>query len=372
MKIALVHDWLNNFGGAEKVVREILHCFPDAEVYCLFDFLDPATRNEMMGSKKPHVSFLRHFQVSKRYYRLFLPLFPVAIKSFDLKDYDLVISSSSCCAKGVRTRKDQLHICYCHSPIRYAWDLKKEYLGFIRSPLSRVIVSLFLNRIMRWDLDNNPYVDVFIANSEHIRSRIQENYGRQAVVIHPPVNIDRFEPTDVKEDYYLTVSRLVSYKRIDMMLDAFRQMPERRLEVVGDGPGMKKLMKQAPSNVTFHGFLSNEVVKEKMCKARAFLAVAHEDFGITVVEAQACGTPVIVPALGGYLETVTGKTGIFLKERTAGALVEAINKFEERASVFRKEDFQQNIYRFRRERFHNELTGLVREEYERFYGRKND
>lgn len=367
MKIALVHDWFNDIGGAEKVVREILVCYPDADVFSLIDFYDEQKRDTYLLGKKAKTSFIQYIPFAKKFYRFLFPLFPLAIESLDLSEYDIIISSSSSVAKGIQKTKSQLHICYCHSPVRYAWDLRQDYLNVISSNLVRKGFNFFLNRLQKWDLKSNERVDFFIANSENVKKRIKNNYGRDSVVVFPPVDINNFEMTRHKENYYFTVSRLVSYKKIEQIILAFKKFPHLKLIVAGDGPNRKKLKKIASKNVEILGFISTEVLKEKIKYAKAFIANANEDFGITVVEAQASGTPIIVPFIGGYKETVNEFTGQFFEKQTVQNIESAIEYFETTRKKYLEIDFYNNIKRFDKSRFQKEFKEYVNEKSVTFF-----
>lgn len=359
MKIALIHDWFNEIGGAEKVVHEILLCYPDADVFCVLDFYSEENRIKYLSGKRTKTSFIQHIPFSKRFYRFLFPLFPIAIENIDLSGYDLILSSSSSVAKGVKKQKGQLHICYCHSPMRYAWDLKKDYLDVTTTIFSRSILNFFLNRLKDWDLKTNAGVDYFIANSNNVSERIKNNYEREAVVIYPPVNIHRFKPTTHKQDYYFTVSRLVSYKKTEQIIKAFARLPHLKLQVAGAGPIKNRLQGLATKNVEFLGFIPGTELGEKIRNAKAFIVNANEDFGITVVEAQSCATPVLAPYLGGYKETVTEKTGVFFETQCADDIVKAVQVFESGTHTFEEEDFKNNIEKFDRLRFQREFKQFV-------------
>ena len=366
MKIAIIHDWFNNLGGAEKVVKEMVHCYPDADIFCLVDFFDDEKRKNYLNGKKTTTSFIQYLPFARRYYRLYLPFFPMAIASLNLKKYDLILSSSSCVAKGIRKHPDQLHICYCHSPVRYAWDLKEEYLQEVKGWLSKKMVGYFLAWLRKWDYRKSQDVDYFIANSENVKCRIRKNYDRESTVIYPPIDLDKFGICEEKHEYYLTVNRLVTYKRTELLVKAFRELPGMVLEIIGEGPAKKKLEKMAPENVRFLGFVDDSTLVSKMKHAKAFSAFAHEDFGITVVEAQACGTPVIVPRIGGYRETVVDETGVFVEERSVEKIVNAFKKFDGKKNGFRPKAFTDNVLRFHKCRFHKEFKEFVDEKYGEF------
>ncbi len=249
MKVAIVHDWFNDSGGAEKVVKEIISCFPEADIYCLFDFFNEEQHKKYLGSKTCRTSFIQKIPFAKKFYRLLFPMFPYAIESLDLSGYDLIISSSFCVAKGILKTEKQLHICYCHSPVRYAWDLRNDYLDAVKGWLTKKIFNYFLDRLKKWDIESSKTVNYFIANSNNVKKRIKENYGRESVVIYPPVNLDSFSITTNKENYYFTVARLVSYKKTELIVRAFAKIPELQLEVGGTGPNFAKLLRIATPNV---------------------------------------------------------------------------------------------------------------------------
>jgi len=358
-KIALVHDWFNEAGGAEKVVREILHCYPEADVFCLFDFFDQTNRDYYLFGKKTHTSFIQHFPLVRQNYRTLFPFFPKAIESLDLKDYDIIISSSSCVAKGVKRKEGQLHISYCHSPARYAWDLKEEYLRVTKSPIAKSILKYFFEKLRKWDLKSSDRVDFFIANSSFVQDRIQKFFHRKSTVIYPPVNVEMKTTFGERSNEYITVSRLVTYKNVDLIVEAFRQMPELKLEIAGDGPMRRKILKNLPPNVTYLGYVDDETKQKKISKAKAFVAAATEDFGISIVEAQSYGTPVIIPSLGGYKETVNTDTGVFFHQKTVDNMVAAIREFHNNNKEFRREHFENNIKPFSIERFRSEFKAFV-------------
>ncbi|HCD5240017.1 TPA: glycosyltransferase, partial [Klebsiella pneumoniae] len=293
------------YAGSEKVVAEFIDLFPDAKVYGVVDFLSEDDKKKFKN-KKIITTFIQKLPKAKKKYQQYLPLMPLAIEQLDLSSHDIILSSSHAVAKGVLTGPDQLHISYVHSPIRYAWDLQHQYLR--ESGLNRGIKGLFakwiLHKIRLWDTRTANGVDFFIANSKFISRRIKKVYGREADVIYPPVDVERFKLKREKQDFYLTASRLVPYKRIDLIVEAFSKMPEKKLVVIGDGPEMSKIRKIAGANIEILGFQPNDVMEEYMMDAKAFVFAAEEDFGITPVEAQACGTPVIAFGKGGVLETI--------------------------------------------------------------------
>jgi glycosyltransferase involved in cell wall biosynthesis len=310
-------------------------------------------------------------------FRAYLPLFPLAIEQLDLSGYELVISSSYAVAKGVITAPDQLHVCYCHSPIRYAWDLREEYLRErnIATGWRSYLARLILHRIRMWDVVSAAAPDYFLANSEFVRARIQKFYRRPATVIYPPVDVHRFRPLEDKDDFYLTVSRSVPYKRIPLIIDAFRQTPQRRLVVIGNGPETAKVRAAAAgaANIEILGFQSGSVVEDYMRRARAFIFAAREDFGIVPVEAQACGTPVIAYGDGGVVETVRGlgyaerPTGVFFEEQTSDAIIAAVDRFERNPDAFSADQCRANALRFSPERFRTEFAEFVNRCLERHW-----
>lgn len=330
MKVAVVHDWLTDAGGAECVLREILDIYRDADIYTLVNFID-YNNASYLRNHKIYTSFLQKLPFSKSKYRQYLPLMPYAIEQFDLSKYDLVISSSYCVAKGVITGPDQRHVCYCHSPVRYAWDLQHQYLKETNKHkgLIGVLARYFLHKIRIWDIRSSFGVDTFIANSNFIARRIEKTYRRRSEVVYPPVDVDGFDLIKEKKDYYLTCSRLVPYKRIDLIAKAFTKMPDKKLVIVGSGPEYEKIRNIATDNVELKGYLPFKELKSYMQEAKAFIFAAEEDFGIVPVEAQACGTPVIAYGKGGSLETVIdGQTGVHFFEQSEEEIAKAVEKFE--------------------------------------------
>jgi glycosyltransferase involved in cell wall biosynthesis len=368
-KIALVHDWFNEAGGAEKVVREILHCYPEADVFCLFDFFNQHNRDHYLLGKKTHTSFIQHMPFARQRYRNLFPLFPKAIESLDLSDYDVILSSSSCVAKGVKRKKGQLHISYCHSPARYAWDLKEDYLRVTKMAATKAVLKYFFEKLRKWDLKSSDRVDHFIANSRFVQSRIKSFFDRESHVIYPPVNVEMKEPYGSRGDFYITVSRLVTYKNIDLIVEAFRQMPELKLEIAGDGPMRNKILKNLPPNITYLGYISDEEKHHKMSQARAFVAAATEDFGISIVESQSYCTPVIIPSIGGYKETVNNNTGVFFSYKTVEDMVSTIRAFHNSSKVFLREDFEANIRPFSTDRFRSEFRSFVDNKIEKHFAK---
>lgn len=369
MKVAIVQEWLVTVGGSDKVVKAIMDVFPDADIYAL------VAKKEVCDElgipwEKVHTSFIQKMPLGTKKHRAYLPLFPFAIEQFDLRGYDVVISSSHCVAKGVLTKADQLHICYCHSPIRYCWDMYNEYLeeSHLDKGFKSWLVRLMLHPIRQFDAIAGSRVDYYISNSDYVGQRIRKTYRRKATTIHPNIDISNFELCNDKQEYYLASSRLVAYKKIDTIIEAFNQMPDKKLVVIGGGPNLEAYRKLANANVTVMGYQPFDVLKEKMQHAKAFVFAADEDFGMIPIEAQSCGTPVIAYGHGGSLETVNGgKTGLFFNEQTPEAIVEAVNRFEAMGSQpFAPADCRQWAEGFSEERFKREIKEFVEEKYEEF------
>lgn len=349
MRVAIVHEWFNEIAGSEKCVREFCKIYPDADVFALVDWLSDSDREQLLLGKKVNTSFIQSLPLSRKHFRQYLPLFPIAVEQFDLTAYDLVLSSSHLVAKGVLTHPEQVHICYCHTPVRYAWDLYHQYLqdhGLDNKGIKSLFVRYFLHRLRMWDVLSSQRVDHFIANSNYVKERIAKTYRRDAQVIYPPVDVERFQLEVNKEGYYLTASRLVPYKRIDLIVQAFAGT-KHKLLVAGDGPEMSRLKKMATGNIEFLGYQSDDNLVKLMQKAKAFVFAALEDFGIMPVEAQACGTPVICLGKGGTAETVIhGETGVHFREQTVVAIREAIELFEKQQDRFDPVVIKKNINKF--------------------------
>ncbi len=369
MKIAVIHDWLVTYAGAEKVLEEILNIYPEADLYSLIDFL-PTWQRTFLKNRKVRTSFIQHLPLAKKKYRIFLPLMPSAIEQFDLSHHSLIISSSHAIAKGVRTDSSQLHICYCHTPMRYAWDFQHQYLkeaNFDRG-LKGLLIKIIMNRIRVWDQVTATKVNHFVANSQYIAGRIRRIYNKEASVIYPPVETDNFIIGSNRENFYLTASRLVPYKKIGLVVEAFSRMPDKKLIVVGDGPDFEKINSQAERNIELLGYQPFAVLRDYMQKAKAFVFAAEEDFGIVPVEAQACGTPVIAYGKGGILETIIeNKTGIFFKEQSPESLIEAVQEFEKRQDNFDSLEIRRNAERFSKERFKTEFKEFVDRKVKEFF-----
>ena len=362
-RVAIVHDWLVTYAGAERVLEQMIACFPNADIFSVVDFVED---RKFLSGKRATTSFIQRLPLAKKKYRAYLALMPIAIEQLDLSAYDLVISSSHAVAKGVLTGPDQVHISYVHSPIRYAWDLQHQYLA--QSNLTRglrsIVARVILHYIRNWDTRTANSVDHFVANSHFIARRIRKVYQREADVIFPPVDVQSFVVQEHKEDFYLTASRMVPYKKIDLIVEAFSRMPSKRLVVIGDGPEMATIRAKAGPNVEILGYQPFSVLHDHLRRAKAFVFAAEEDFGIAPVEAQACGTPVIAYGKGGVLETVRElgqphPTGLFFREQTVPAVVAAVREFEESARRFSAADCRANAERFSIARFRERFMAYV-------------
>jgi glycosyltransferase involved in cell wall biosynthesis len=374
MRVAIVHDWLYVVGGAERVLQGMLRCFPEADVHCLFDFLPQADRHGI-GYETSKTSFLQHMPGMRRRHMLYLPLMPIAIEQTDLRNYDVVISSSFAVAKGVIVGPDQLHVSYVHSPMRYAWDLQHTYLE--EAGLARGVGGLLARSLLHfmriWDTRTSNGVDSYVANSKFVARRIQKTYRRDSEVIYPPVSVPLLLSELVKERFFLTASRLVLYKNTRLIVEAFRDLPNEKLIVVGKGPQLEQLRSLAPPNVTFLGFVHDDELHRLMAAARAFIFAAEEDFGIVLVEAQAHGTPVIALGRGGALETVVTEgpspTGLFFAEPRADLITAAVRKFIRDEARFSRFNCHQNAWRFSEERFDFAFKAFVEDRWAA-YGEK--
>ncbi|OCK52652.1 glycosyl transferase [Chryseobacterium sp. CBo1] len=348
MKVAIVQDWLTEFGGAEKVFKQIHKHYPEADIFTLVYHKDVLTHLNIDEAKVTS-SFIQRLPFAKKKYRNYLPFFSLAIETFDLSEYDLIISSSYCVAKGVLTHSGQKHLCYCHSPVRYAWDLHHQYLkkeGLQRG-IKGFFAKYFLHNLRIWDIISLNRVDQFISNSNFIKERIEKTYNRQAITVYPPVDVENFEYSHERDDFYLTCSRMVPYKKIDLIVEAFSAMPDKKLIVIGTGPDFKKIKQIATANITLLGYQPFTILKDHMQRAKGFVFAAEEDFGIVPVEAQASGAPVIAYGKGGVLETVIdGETGILFEHQTVESLIGAINKFENLYSTFDVHAIRKNAEKF--------------------------
>ncbi|MBI4699333.1 MAG: glycosyltransferase family 4 protein [Nitrospirae bacterium] len=382
MKTAIIHEWFLDYVGSEKVLEQIVRLYPDADLYGLIDFIPEGERGFILD-KKVRTSFIQSLPFAREKYRSYLPLMPYAVRQFDLSGYDLIISNSHAVAKGIRKMSGQLHISYCHTPMRYIWDLQNQYLKEtgLDKGLKGALIKAVLSRIRKWDVSTAKTVDHFIANSHYIRDRIKRAYERDATVIYPPVDIGHFSLSGKKEDFFLTVSRLVPYKKVGLMVEAFSEM-RLPLIVIGDGPDSERVKRRANNNIQFMGYQKDDVVKTFMQKARAFVFAADEDFGIAPVEAQACGTPVIAFGKGGVTETVIPfnekseirsqkseekPTGIFFYEQTVAALIDSVEKFKAVEDKFNPHAIRKNAERFGIDRFKKEFKEFVDEKIKDFF-----
>lgn len=375
MRVAVVHDWLYTLGGAEQVLREILCCYPQADVFTLFDVLSPEDRARI-GFKKARTSFLQRMPFIRSRHRTYLPLMPIAIEQFDLSGYDLVISSSCAVAKGVITGPNQLHVSYVHSPMRYAWDLQHAYLnesGYTEGIKSALARSL-LHRMRIWDVRTAHGPDAMLANSNFIAKRIKKVYGRDARVIYPPVTMSNLPRNLPVGEHFFAASRLVPYKKIEAVILAFNEMSDQKLIVAGSGPEAERLKALAGPNISFAGFVSDQKLRELMATARAFVFAAEEDFGIIVVEAQSEGAPVLAFGRGGARETVSAtpelRTGMFFDTNAPAAIVECVRAFIASESEFSRDDCRAHAQKFSAERFRGELMAFVNDNMRNFTGER--
>lgn len=364
MKVAIVHDWLTLTGGAERVLDELFRLFPQSDLFCVVCHL-PDSERGLLGGRVPKTSFIQRLPFSARWYRKYLPLMPLAVEQFDLSGYDLIISSTHAVAKGIITGPDQVHIAYTYSPIRFAWDLQHIYLreaGLTRG-LKSAVARLILHYMRLWDTRTSNGVDRFIAISHFVARRIRKAYGRDADVVYPPVDLASFPLHEQKDNFYLTASRMVPYKRMPLIVEAFAAMPDRRLIVIGDGPDIDAVRAVAGPNVTVMGRQPHAVLVDHMQRCKAFLFAAEEDFGIVPLEAQACGSPVIAFGRGGSLETIRGegddRTGVFFAEQSVEAIVGAVEELEACAASIRPADCRRNAERFATEIFRTRLMSVI-------------
>jgi len=366
MRIALVHDWLLVNGGAEKVTSELLNLF-DADVFSLVDFLNEEDRSEILHGKHAHTSFIQHLPGAKKHYRNYLPFFPKAIERFDLSAYDLIISSSYAVAKGVRKKHHQVHVCYIHTPMRYAWVHEASYIEDHQlTGLKATAVRIVLDRLRRWDHANSAYVDRFIANSHNVADRVHRIYGRDADVVLPPVDGDLFRIAEGPRTHYLAAARLVPYKKIHEIVRAFALMPDQRLIVCGDGPDRERLEQLATPNVTVIGHASGAELVRLMQTAKALIVAADEDLGLTPMEAQACGTPVIALRKGGYLETVLdGETGVFFESPSPAAIAAAVAQFATHGVRYSATEIRAHMAQYFSTSFRARIKAIVEDELAR-------
>lgn len=367
IRTAVIHEWLVTYAGSERVVEQMLDLHPQADLFSLVEFL-PDNLREFIQHKSVKTSFLQHLPFAQRHFRAYLPLMPLAIEQLDVSSYDLILSSSHAVAKGVITRPDQLHLCYMHTPMRYAWDLQQQYLQGAR--LNRGVKSLMAQAILHylrlWDLASANRVDHFAANSRYVAQRIWKTYRRSAQVIYPPVAVDRFYPQTQREDFYFTLARFVPYKRVDLIVEAFNRLGL-PLVVIGDGADWSRLAAIAQPNIHLMRHQPEEVIVNYMQRCKAFVYAAAEDFGIAAVEAQAAGAPVIAYGRGGITETVISeKTGLFFPEQTVESLMASVRLFESGAYYFSADLLRQNAEKYAPERFRQQFSGFVEAKWSKF------
>lgn len=371
-RIAIVQDWFTTYAGSERVIEQLLQIFPQAELFSLIDYL-PADQRGFLGGRSVRTSFLQKMPLVKKHYRNYLPLMPLAIEQLNVSGYDLIISNCHAVSKGVLSGPEQLHISYIHTPIRYAWDMQDEYLktGGLGGPRA-AIARLILHYIRGWDSIAANRPDRLIASSHFIARRIEKTYRRSSQVIYPPVDTDYFiPPAQPRDDFYLTASRLVPYKRVALIAEAFRQMPDKKLVIIGDGPEAARVEGRCGANVTWLGAQPVEALRDAMQRCRAFVFAAREDFGITPLEAQACGTPVIAYGEGGLKETIRAAgsaepTGILYPEQSVGAIQAAVREFEWDPGRCSSEACRRNAERFSKPRFQKEFREYVHSAWEEF------
>ncbi len=369
MKVAIVHDWLNGMRGGEKVLEVLCELFPNATLFTLL--FQKGKLSDKIERMDIRTSFVQKLPFVFKNYRYYFPLFPKAIERFDFSGYDLIISSSHCIAKSVIKPDNALHLCYCHTPMRYAYDKYHDYFpkGKV-NPIKNLIISKIIKKIRKWDQKTANRVGYYAANSENIANKIKKYYGIEADVIHPPIDTEFFTPTDEMEDFFLAVSPMVHYKRAEIAIEAFKK-DKKNLTIVGIGPLLKKLKTLANgyTNITFEGWVTQERLRELYRKCKALIFPADEDFGITPLEAQACGRPVIAFKKGGALETVIdGKTGIFFLEQTADSLIQAITIFENLS--FNKDAIRNNALRFDTKIFKEKISNWINNKTETYFGKE--
>jgi len=366
-RVVLVHDWLTGQRGGEKVLEVLAEIFPHAPIYTLFHF--QGSQVDEIEKREIKTSFIQQLPFLRKNYRYYLPLFPLATELFNLCDYDFIISSSHCVVKGVIPHPEALHVCYIHSPMRYTWNQYFSYFSADKLSLfSRLLIPPVVHYLRLWDESTSSRVNCFIANSNNVAKRVERYYRRDAEVIHPPVDAEFFQPGDTQEDYYLIVSALVPYKRIDLAVEAFNQsgVP---LKIVGSGPDFKKLKKSAKPNVEFHGSLNPDNLLLAYQRARALILPGEEDFGITSLEAQACGIPVIAYGGGGARESVIpGKTGLFFPELKVNSLLAVLDKFK--SMEFNKTIIRENAVMFSRQTFKEKLGAFLRAKWSDFVSKR--
>lgn len=364
LKVAIVHEWFVDYAGSEKCAESFNNIFPDSDIYSLVDFLKEQEREIILKGKKSKTSFIQKLPYSQSIFRYYLPFFPYAIEQFDLRDYNIIISNSHSVAKGVLTNTYQMHVCYCHTPMRYIWNNYFEYINTsnLNKGIKRFITSSTLQKLRNWDYQTSNRPDFFIANSKHIARQIKKRYNRDAYVIYPPVDTHKFSPNNNKEEFYLTISRMVPYKRIDLIINAFSKLTDKKLIIIGDGPLKNRLKNLARPNIEFIDPVPFNTLKTYLEKAKGYISAAEEDFGITVVEAMAAGTPVIAFRRGGTGESVIdNKTGILFNEQSVESLIECIIKYESRIDSFDVHSIKEYSSKFNRKCFEWKIKKFIAE-----------
>ncbi len=372
MKKALLHEWFVDYAGSEKCVESFTNVYNDFDIYSLVDFLDQEERRTILKGKKSKTSFIQNLPFARNHFRNYLSLFPYAIEQFDFSGYDFILTNSHLVAKGALTTSEQLHITYCHSPMRYAWDLYHQYLNEsgLNKGIKGTVVKATLHYLRNWDQGTANRPDYILANSHYTARRIKKIYSRDAEVIYPPVDTDKFNLTEQKDNYYITCSRLVPYKKIRLIVEAFNKMPDKKLVVVGDGPDFAKVKRIAGRNIEVMGFLPFSEMRPLIEKAKAFIFAAIEDFGIVVLESMASGTPVIALNKGGTAETVKdGFNGIHFNEQSAPAIIDAVNRFEKNSDKFVPADIAAYAENFNRKAFETTIKDYIEEKSNIFFNK---
>lgn len=367
MKVALIHDHLAQDGGAEKVLKVLTDLYPEAPIFTLL--YEKKNADKYFKDKHIETSIIQKLPGGVKHYQWYMPFMPMAVEFFDLSEYDLVISDASAFAKGVITSTDTLHICYCHTPTRYLWDYTHQYINELKyNKYFKKIISLVLNYIRLWDRQASDRVDKYMANSKTVQKRIKKYYRRNSQVVYPPVELDKFSVSDSTEDFFLIGGRLAPYKRVDIVVEAFKKL-DKKLKIFGDGVDLERLKEIAgdSKNIEFLGRVDDEIRAVLYRKCKAFINPQEEDFGITVVEAMASGRPVIAYKKGGATETVIeGKTGMFFDKQTSESLAEVVNSFDNQK--FDSQEIRQYAERFSTERFKKEVKEFIEKEYKKFKG----
>jgi len=356
MKVAIIHYWLVSMRGGEKVIESLCELFPQADIYT--HVYNPDNISDIIKQHKIQTTFISKLPFAKRYYKTYFPLMPVALEQLDLRDYDLIISSESGPAKGIITSPTSLHISYVHTPMRYLWDMYPDYrksAGFLK----RLLMPPIMHYLRMWDVSTASRIDAFITNSHYVKQRVKKYYRRAATVIHPPVEIDKFQISDKTEDFYLMVGQLVRYKKTEVAVEAFNRM-KKKLVIIGEGEHFSEIRKIAGDNILLKNRQPFEIIKEYYSKCKALIFPGIEDFGIVPVEAMASGRPVIAFGKGGALETVVeGVTGMFFKEQTPECLIETVEKFETNINDFNSEQIRTYAKKFSKEIFQNKMNGFI-------------